>query len=78
MQQYTKQFWRNWKINYEFIYKAYFMKVKQLLDAKTKRYFPFILYHSSKLNGNISILLYYQNILIKAHNERCDGHDGGK
>ena len=55
------------------------MKVKQLLDAKTKRYIQFILHLSIT---NFKILYnknkYTKNIILKAHNERCDGYDGGK
>ena len=36
-QTYTKQFWNNWKLNYEFIYKAYFMKIANLLKPSTER-----------------------------------------
>ena len=34
---YTKQFLRNWKINYEFVYKAYFMKLAEILKSSTER-----------------------------------------
>ena len=34
---YTKQFLRNWKINYEFVYKAYFMKLAEILKSYTER-----------------------------------------
>ena len=37
-QTYTQQFWMNWKINYEFVYKAYFMKIANLLKSSTERY----------------------------------------
>ena len=33
MQAYFKQFLKNWKINYEFIYKAYFMKIAALMKS---------------------------------------------
>ena len=33
---YTNQFIRNWKINYEFVYKAYFMKIAALMKARTE------------------------------------------
>ena len=33
---YTKQFLRNWKINYEFVYKAYFMKLAEILKSSTE------------------------------------------
>ena len=36
-QTYTNQFWKNWKTNYEFVYKAYFMKIAQLLKSSTDR-----------------------------------------
>ena len=36
-QTYTKQFWENWKINYAFIYKAYFMKIGQMIMDSTER-----------------------------------------
>ena len=31
---YAKQFWSNWKLNYEFVYKAYFMKLGQILKPE--------------------------------------------
>ena len=34
---YTKQFLRNWKINYEFVYKAYFMKLAEILKSSSER-----------------------------------------
>ena len=59
------------------------MKVKQLLDAKTKRYFQLTLYHFSTNFIHRMKILYDKNIctknvILKAHNERCDGYDGGK
>ena len=33
---YTKQFLKNWKINYEFVYKAYFMKIAGLLTSSSE------------------------------------------
>ena len=33
---YTKQFLANWKINYEFVYKAYFMKIQQMVSDSTE------------------------------------------
>ena len=35
-QTYANQFWSNWKINYEFVYKAYFMKIGQMITSSTE------------------------------------------
>ena len=37
LRTYTKQFWSNWKINYEFIFKAYFMKIGQMITMSSER-----------------------------------------
>ena len=37
MRTYYKQFVKNWKINYEFVYKAYFMKIASMLKLATER-----------------------------------------
>ena len=36
-QTYAKQFWKNWKLNYEYVYRAYFMKMGQILDSSTEQ-----------------------------------------
>jgi hypothetical protein len=34
---YTKQYWENFKLNYEFVYRAYFLKIAQMMDSATER-----------------------------------------
>ena len=37
LRTYTKQFWSNWKTNYEFVFKAYFMKIGEMIMESSER-----------------------------------------